>query len=1276
MRLKVLEGLCSKVFAVALSVAFPWLSNADRCFVEVEGQRSRLSVYEPRMNFRPQLFLGGWRSARVRVNADAGEGFTAETDNGKALIRCQLSAGQTAEIEQFGICADLDLVSYAGGRVVVDGVPSDIPVTQGRAHVAKGIVRNLALATAEGAAISFGFRHPTRFCLQDNRVFGVSSFELRLAITDEREVQAGRMYSLDFTLESSGGVALGRPAPVVIEADDKWIPFRASPEVAPGSALDFSDVFGPAVPCGAHGRLIAVGDHFEFEGLPGVAQRFCGVNLCYDANFLSPENSRRLVANLRRFGYNAIRLHHHDNGLVLGMSDSKTPNPKALDRLDALLAACDEAGVYVTTDLYVSRQVPFREIGKDLPGSAVEMRAKALIRDDVGMREHFFGFVRNWLNHVNPYTRRRWADEPALAWLSFVNENNPGNPGCGPCDRETMARELELDRAIKKLVRDELGCKALVTSMNGWTNVPGTALPRLEVYDYVDDHYYFDHPEYLDNNWSVPCRCSNILPFSDPRLFKMNCRLFGKPYTISEFNYAYPSKMRGCGGLVMGSMAALQDWSVLWRFAWGHSAKQLRHYEEQRSKFFDLVGDPTNLASERAVLSLFRRGDLRPLTRASADFYSRRYLETDAAYASGGHSCADLIWHDRIGIAVDDCDSSIRRLSVDGVQKVPIRNMVTAKSKVGAQVRANIERGVFSVDTACTQGAFARSGRVSMSALSIDVGDDFATVWAMSLDGAPLTRSRRILLSHLTETVNSGTTFSDRTRTVMTVFGHVPHLMRRGRAECSMTVKPGAYHLYALASNGERVAELPTSVENGRLVFTLDVGSVPETATCCYELVRVDAKPGPREQKVVRPNLDSGVDATEAVQSAIDGCFLAGGGTVRIPKGSHNVKTLRLRSNVTLYLERDAKLIASRQPDDYVDLICRDRVEPLPDSFFTSRAVGVKESTNRWCRAVIRMFKAHDVAIVGEEGSEIDGRNCFDANGEEKFRGPHAICVNLSTNVSLSGYAVRDAGNFAHYVSRSQGVVVRGVTIRGGHDGIDFFHSCDISVEDCDIQSGDDCVAGYGNRNWTIRNCRLNSACSIFRIGGNDVLVDNIEAYGPGKYAHRWTYNRDDLAAGLNPTGYGRRNTLSFFTFFTGKSASRPSGNIVFRNCRVSGVDKLMHLNFVGNEQWQRGPGLHDVMFDSLVAEHLAGPACLYAPAECPVTVRFCNSVVSCENAPGELFRGANVKRFVVDGLEVKGVDGAFLRSWNGSPEWKTNGLKGIPASVEAGNGPFEVKPI
>ena len=50
-------------------------------------------------------------------------------------------------------------------------------------------------------------------------------------------------------------------------------------------------------------------------------------------------------------------------------------------------------------------------------------------------------------------------------------------------------------------------------------------------------------------------------------------------------------------------------------------------------------------------------------------------------------------------------------------------------------------------------------------------------------------------------------------------------------------------------------------------------------------------------------------DATARIQHAIDDCFRVGGGGVRIGAGEHAVKSIRLRSNVTLHLESGARLL-------------------------------------------------------------------------------------------------------------------------------------------------------------------------------------------------------------------------------------------------------------------------------------------------------------------------------------------------------------------------------
>ena len=413
-------------------------------------------------------------------------------------------------------------------------------------------------------------------------------------------------------------------------------------------------------------------------------------------------------------------------------------------------------------------------------------------------------------------------------------------------------------------------------------------------------------------------------------------------------------------------------------------------------------------------------------------------------------------------------------------------------------------------------------------------------------------------------------------------------------------------------------------------------------------------------------------DATERIQREIDDCFRVGGGVVRIAKGEHRVKSLRLRSNVTLHLERDARLVASRNPSDYDGIVQRDEVEPFDGGLLDSADRLSITSTNHWNNAIIRIYRAHDVAIVGEPGSEIDGRNCYDENGEEKYRGPHGIGVHFSSNVVCRGYTLRDAGNWSHRFCLSSDIRVEDVKVRGGHDGLDF-HACDrVLVEGCDIQSGDDCVAGYDNDDMTVRRCRLNSACSVFRIGGRNILAEDIVAYGPGAFAHRYGLSEAEKRAGVNPAEGGRRNTLSFFTNYgNARVRGRPCG-IVFRNCRVEGIDRLMHLNFSGNERWQTGPCLEDVTFENVDASGLLHPVTAYARRENPLRIAFKDCRMSFRTPVKEFARGANISEISIENVEFKDVEGPLLLNWEDRiPDVKTNNLRGLSPSIRKADGPF-----
>ena len=167
---------------------------------------------------------------------------------------------------------------------------------------------------------------------------------------------------------------------------------------------------------------------------------------------------------------------------------------------------------------------------------------------------------------------------------------------------------------------------------------------------------------------------------------------------------------------------------------------------------------------------------------------------------------------------------------------------------------------------------------------------------------------------------------------------------------------------------------------------------------------------------------------TKAIQDAIDCCYKNGGGTVEIPQGRYLLGDIRIRSNVTLYLYSGAELVGSQNPEDYFNYK-NDKVEPLREDQVTD-APYVHLSTihgeteyvenkpeyrfrripgSRWNNAVIRAIDAENIKIIGEEGSVIDGNNCFDDVGsEEDYRGPHGITFFNCRNIELKGYTIQN----------------------------------------------------------------------------------------------------------------------------------------------------------------------------------------------------------------------------------------------------------------------------
>ena len=617
---------------------------------EASGHLKATDLNSSVRKFTIRAASGGIVAGEAAFTATAA--VTAAAADGSLRIVCTLVPADGLSLNSLHVEIRMAESAMAGGTWSAGGKNGSFPaVATGTVGLFNGLIQAFTLAFPGGETVDVSLREPAaaaapvRVLLQDNRRWG-PTFSARIGPQGDAALfTKGVPVTIALELRAKGGIRVEFDKPVTIEAGPDWIPLKLELDVVPGSALDFSTQGFCDAPAGKHGRLMARPDgQFAFEKTPDIPRRFYGVNFCFSSLYVPHEQADTIADRLVRLGYNAVRVHHYEGELVQGQPSTLTFNPAKLDQLDYLLAAFIKRGIYVTTDLFVSRPVTPQELGLAGPAArGTQYEFKVLVPVMEKAWESWAAFAKAFLGHVNPYTGRSYAQEPGLAWLSMINEGNLGNYwgaireipewtaawnkwlagryadraalaaayGADLQDAEDPARgtvklpseayadtvrsrdgvaflsatEAATFTRMRDFLRNDLGCKALLTSMNGWSNRATDQAAR-NLFDYADDHFYIDHPQFLEKPWQLPSRCRNSSPVAAGAADGRHngfVRLIGKPFTISEYNYSAPGRYRGVGGILTGAMAAIQGWGGVWRFAYSHNRDNLFQPSKARS---------------------------------------------------------------------------------------------------------------------------------------------------------------------------------------------------------------------------------------------------------------------------------------------------------------------------------------------------------------------------------------------------------------------------------------------------------------------------------------------------------------------------------------------------------------------------------------------------------------------------------------------------------------------------------------------------------------------
>ncbi|MBU6301351.1 MAG: glycoside hydrolase family 28 protein [Verrucomicrobia bacterium] len=226
---------------------------------------------------------------------------------------------------------------------------------------------------------------------------------------------------------------------------------------------------------------------------------------------------------------------------------------------------------------------------------------------------------------------------------------------------------------------------------------------------------------------------------------------------------------------------------------------------------------------------------------------------------------------------------------------------------------------------------------------------------------------------------------------------------------------------------------------------------------------------------------------TSAIQKAIDACHAVGGGSVLVPSGVFLSGSLRLKSRVTLNIEKDGVLQASPKIGDYAD----DNA-PIPYG-------GVwKHAATEWKQCLIYAEGADEIGIEGSgtlDGQGGNERKVF-PNAKDSRR-PMLVRFVGCRKVTVRDVKLLDPASFTTFFVRSEDILIDHVTIRSRHspngDGLDFDGCKRVRIKDCDIDAGDDGISpkafhpDWPNEDFEVSGCRITSRWCAIRIGAESI---------------------------------------------------------------------------------------------------------------------------------------------------------------------------------------------
>jgi polygalacturonase len=280
-----------------------------------------------------------------------------------------------------------------------------------------------------------------------------------------------------------------------------------------------------------------------------------------------------------------------------------------------------------------------------------------------------------------------------------------------------------------------------------------------------------------------------------------------------------------------------------------------------------------------------------------------------------------------------------------------------------------------------------------------------------------------------------------------------------------------------------------------------------------------------------------------AINAAIDAAAGSGGGAVIFPAGVYASYSIHLKSNVALFLQQGATILAAPTPYEGLTTGGYDATEPQ-GSYEPFQDYG----HNHWHNSLIWGENIHDFGIFGP--GLIYGKGLSRGHDEKALPlttapgvGNKAIALKNCRNVILSDFSILQGGWFGVLATGVDNFTIDNLKIDTNRDGIDIDCCRNVRVSNCTVNSPwDDAICpkssfalghARATENLTITNCYVTG---VYELGS---LLDG-------------TWKRMTMPKGRVGTGRIKMGTES-----NGGFKNITISNCVFESCHGFALESV-----------------------------------------------------------------------------------------------------------------------